>query len=537
MKHPLILLCLTISTSVFSQPRYEWRGIMLDVSRHFMPVDDVKRQIDAMQMCNLNILHLHLTDAAGWRIEIKGYPRLTQVGAWRTHHLWKTWWNGDRGYTDTATQPTQTAYGGYYTQEQLRDLVHYADERGITIVPEIEFPAHSEEVIAAYPELGYNHAEMDMQKPVVYQFMRDVLTQVAEIFPSPYLHLGGDEAATQHSLQPEGMRRLNAIVRELGRDMVVWDEALSTDPADSSMIIMVWRNPQTAQKALDLGHRVVFSPGAYCYLDKYQDAPPTQPEAMGGYLTLHSMYDSIAHAVQQPMLQHPRMLGLQANLWTEYIPTVRHAEYMLWPRALVIAEGGMKGTDMHTVGWQQFRRKALRTVKQLQGMGLNPFPLNKEAGQRREYCKPVRNSVSRNCNVSYLNRYHKAYTAAGDATLTDGRRGGWSNTDGRWQGFIGSKGMDVVIDLKRIRSIRSVKADFMQIVEPDIFLPARIIISVSTDGEHFTQLCDRQYDYDNAPVTIATRSWQGKSSARYLRFQALPGSRQGWIFCDEIIVK
>ncbi len=194
-------------TTLLAQP-YEWRGMMIDVSRHFMPIEYLYKEIDAMQMVGLNRLHLHLTDAAGWRMEIKSRPRLTDIGAWRTAANWQEWWDGDRKYSDSAH-----GFGGYYTQKELRRLVKYAKKKGIIIVPEIEFPAHSEEAVAAYPEIGFNHAEMDMKKEEAYRFMEDVLREVADVFPSEYLHIGGDEASTQQDIQPEGMRRVRDIVR------------------------------------------------------------------------------------------------------------------------------------------------------------------------------------------------------------------------------------------------------------------------------------------------------------------------------------
>lgn len=277
----------------------EWRGVMIDASRHFSPMDVLRQQVDLMGRYGLNVLHLHLTDAAGWRLEIKKYPRLTEVGAWRTHETWKDWWaarprhdegTGGVEWFATAYADSLSGHGGYYTQEEMRDLVAYAAERGVTIVPEIEFPAHSEEVVAAYPWLGYSHSEMDMSKDSTYLFMADVLAEVAEVFPGPYIHVGGDESETQHELKPQAMRRIQHIVEGLGRRMIMWDEGLTDDPADSAQIIMVWRDIDTATRAIRLGHEVVVCPGNWCYLDSYQDCPIGQPETMGGYRPLRHCY-------------------------------------------------------------------------------------------------------------------------------------------------------------------------------------------------------------------------------------------------------
>lgn len=525
-----VLLLISFSPSLHAQPStptdQPWRGLMIDVSRHFMPISFLERQIDAMHYCGLNRLHLHLTDAAGWRMEIKRYPRLTSVGAWRTAWEWKTWWNdGQRAYADS------TAHGGYYTQDQLRQLVAYASERGVEIVPEIEFPAHSEEVVAAYPSLGYNHAELDIENPNVYDFMHNVLTEVCQVFPSEYIHLGGDEAATQHERQPAAMRRINAIVRSLGRKMIAWDEALTSDPADSTITIMVWRNADTALKALALGHHVILSPGAYCYLDKYQDAPTTQPEAMGGYLPLREVWERTREAAEK-LRNNPRFLGLQTNLWTEYIPTEEYAEYMIWPRAMCL------GSRFDGItSWTDFQRAALKATRHLRReMGIQAFPLHKEIGQRPEYGCPAK-CLSTGKPVTYNSPYHPAYPASGATALTDGLRGGWANTDGRWQGFISKGRLDVTIDLGQTQSIRRIHADFMQNVGPEIFLPSHIIISASTDGQEFYSLYNI-YTRDNAsPVAFTTHGWRGKTRARYIRYQALSGPRGGWVFTDEILVE
>ena len=249
--------------------------MMIDVSRHFVPLDELYREVDIMSHYGLNTLHLHLTDAAGWRMEIKAYPRLTEVGAWRTRQTWKEWWNKpekqdgqDLSYV-RAYSDSKSGFGGYYTQDELKGLVKYAQAKGITIVPEIEFPGHSEEVCAAYPEVAFNHAEMNVSKEETYKFMETILKEVAEVFPSKYIHCGGDETATQKEQYAGAIRRMNSIVRGLGRKMVVWDEALSDSEADSSIVIMVWRNADIGKKALSLGHQVVMCPGSWCYLDSY----------------------------------------------------------------------------------------------------------------------------------------------------------------------------------------------------------------------------------------------------------------------------
>lgn len=538
MKKYFVFILLSLSVTLSAQTPMQWRGIMIDVSRHFMPVEYLYKEVDALSYFGMNRLHLHLTDAAGWRLEIKSRPRLTDVGAWRTHQRWTDWWKGERKYSDSIN-----GFGGFYTQQQMRDLVAYAEKKGVMIIPEIEFPAHSEEAVAAYPEIGFNHAEMDMKKEETYQFMRDVLTEVADIFPSPYLHVGGDEAATQNDIQPEGMRRVKEIVSSLGRRVIVWDEALTDNPDDYDMIIMVWRNIETARRALELGHDVILSPGKYCYLDKAQDAPVREPFAAGGYLPVDSVY-----MIPNPAKDYSGkgcLLGMQCNLWTEHVETPDYAEYMIWPRAYAVAELGKTGlTDDRDV--KTFHKRAVQASKILRKrFKINAFDLKKEFGERNVKMKsryPV-NKVIYNTNPG------GSYQGSGERTLCDGRCGGWNNTDGRWQGFIG-RGMDVILDMGNDVKISSVIGDFMQSTGPEIFFPYSIEITVSSDLQNWKPVCNATYDelYAVRQEDYQQMGWGDKIkkqprksnetvSARYVRMRAMPGPKSGWIFCSEVSVQ
>lgn len=527
MKKLLILIALLTSAIVCKAQdyAYEWRGVMIDVSRHFLPIEYLYKEVDAMSHFGLNRLHIHLTDAAGWRIEIKSRPRLTDIGAWRTHKLLDEWWNGDRKYSDC-----NNGFGGYYTQDEMRKLVAYANSKGVDIIPEIEFPAHSEEVIAAYPEVGFNHAEMDMKKEDTYTFMRDVLTELTGIFTSEYIHVGGDEAATQNGLQPEGMRRVKQIVDSLGRKMIAWDETLTEEPSDSDIIIMVWRNIEIANKAVSLGHDVILCPGRYCYFDKSQDAPMSQPESMGGYLPIDSVF--MMPATIEKKYEH-HILGVQGNVWTEHIPTPQHLEYMLWPRALAIAEIGRLGLNEKR-DVKAFHKWAVDADTYLiDSLHINAFDLRKEIGQRKQTFskKPLPYSLT------YNKQPHSAYPGSGGNTLKDNKIGGWSNNDGSWQGFITN--MDITLDLGKVRTIHSILGDFMQCVNPDIFFPYQIIISTSLDGKNFTTLHDLTYPeiYATQKEDYRSLGWEGKTRTRFIRLQCIQGERRGWIFCSEITVK
>lgn len=525
----------TAKIATLDDYKVSWRGVMIDVSRHFLPINYLYKEIDALSRFGLNRLHLHLTDAAGWRMEIKSRPRLTEVGAWRTHKTWSEWWQGDRGYSDSSV-----GFGGYYTQDELRHLVVYAALRGVEIVPEIEFPAHSEEVVAAYPEVGNSKAELDMSNPATYRLMRDILEEVADVFPSRYIHVGGDEAATQHDLQPEGMRRMKQIVDSLGREMIVWDEALTDNPCDSDMVIMVWRDVSTALKAARLGHKVILCPGKYCYLDKAQDAPLTQPRAAGGYLPLDSVY-GLPNPLDDTSLGD-RLLGVQANVWTEHIDNPNYLEYMLWPRAFAIAELGREGlTQKRDYG--AFRRRALKAVDCLhKEFSINAFDLSREIGERKNTVSAVEGETLAETDekvcVTYNTTPHRAYPGSGDRCLVDGFLGGWNNNDGRWQGFIGRGGMDVTLDLGSRQNIGSISGDFLQSCGPEIFFPYKIQIEVSDNGENFCLLYEKEYKdiYAVEFEDYRQLGWRGEAEARYVRLKALPGARQGWVFCSEIIV-
>ena len=537
------------------EPAYAWRGAMIDVSRHFFPISFLKRQIDVMASFKMNRLHLHLTDAAGWRMEIKRYPRLTNFAAWRPQASWKTWWNNDRKY---CHEGEEGAYGGYYTQDQLRDLVKYAEQRGITIIPEIEMPAHSEEVLAAYPELScthvpYKQADFCPGNVGTYDFLEHVLEEVMDVFPSRYIHIGGDEAGKQSwasctlcqqkmkeeyiksfdQLQSHLVRHMGEFLEHHGRRMMGWDEIIDSDFAEGTTV-MVWRNRKHAQRAISMGYDVVMSPTSNCYLDYYQDAPHLQPEAIGGFLTLEKVYNFIPEeGMTTEQLSHVK--GVQGNLWTEYVPTEAHAEYMLYPRLLALAEIGWNGTKEKD--YEDFRQRAVTMTDRLREQGINAFDLHKEIGDRPESLKLLKHKAYGK-KVTYNKPFSPYYPANNEATLTDGIRGGWSHGDGRWQGFIGRSCFDVVIDLGEVQRIKSVGTEFMQSSGAEIFFPGRYEISVSFDGQHFKPLYELTRDVNKLPqYKSEVWRWEGKATGRYIRVEARTGKMGGWIFADEIEVE
>jgi len=543
--------------TITDEPRFEYRGMMLDVSRHFFGLDFVKKQIDAMAYYKLNRLHIHLTDAAGWRIEIKKYPRLTNFAAWRSHANWKEWWNGDRKY---ANEGDADAHGGYFTQDQCREIVEYAKKHYITVIPEIEMPSHSEEVLTAYPELScthvpYKQADFCVGNEKTFEFLENVLLEVMEIFPSEYIHVGGDEASKQSwktcplcqaRMKKEGLKdvdelqsylieRMEKFLNKHGRNLLGWDEILEGGLAPNATV-MSWRGVEGGLKAIEGGHRAIMTPGAYCYFDSYQDAPHTQPEAIGGYLSLKKVYsyDPIPETFTPE--QAKLMYGVQANLWAEYIPTPEHLEYMIYPRILALAE--VAWSAVANKNYEDFHARALKAVDELRAKGYNTFDLKNEVGNRPGADKPVEHlGIGKKVTYAEGHNYYSGYTAGGDDALVNGILGGWSYSDQLWQGFL--KNIDLTIDLEKETPIKNVTADFMQICGPGVFMPKQVIISVSNDGKEFTELAkiDHQVVKDDA-VTFKAFGWEGEANARYVRYQAeIDRNFGGFLFVDEIVIK
>lgn len=545
------------SVEIEDTPRFAYRGLMLDVSRHFSTKEFIKKQIDALAYYKINRLHLHLTDAAGWRLEIKKYPLLTEFAAWRTDPTWKQWWNGGRKY---VRFDVPGAYGGYYTQDDIREILEYARQHYITVIPEIEMPSHSEEVLAAYPQLScsgepYKNSDFCVGNEETFTFLENVLTEVMELFPSEYIHIGGDEAgksawktcpkcqkrmkdehlANVDELQSYLIYRIEKFLNNHGRHLLGWDEILQGGIAPNATV-MSWRGEEGGIAAVTSGHRAIMTPGAYCYLDSYQDAPYSQPEAIGGYLPLKKVYSYNPVPASLTAEQAKLVYGVQGNLWVEYIPTPEHVEYMIYPRILALAETAWSAPERKS--WPDFHTRALSAVADLQAKGYHPFDLKKEIGSRPESLQSV-SHLALGKKVIYNSPYSSHYPAQGNTALTDGIRGDWTYGDGSWQGFISDNRLDVTIDMEKETSIHSVTAAFMQVVGAEVFLPETVVISISDDGTHFTELRKQHFEVNKeTPIRFTDISWQGEAKGRYVRYQAQAGSEfGGWIFTDEIIVK
>ena len=545
------------SVEIEDTPRFAYRGLMLDVSRHFSTKEFIKKQIDALAYYKINRLHLHLTDAAGWRLEIKKYPLLTDFAAWRTDPTWKKWWNGGRKY---LRYDEPGASGGYYTQDDIREILAYARQHYITVIPEIEMPSHSEEVLAAYPQLScsgepYKNSDFCVGNEETFTFLENVLTEVMELFPSEYIHVGGDEAgksawktcpkcqkrmkdehlANVDELQSYLIHRIEKFLNNHGRRLLGWDEILQGGIAPNATV-MSWRGEEGGIAAVTSGHHAIMTPGAYCYLDSYQDAPYSQPEAIGGYLPLKKVYAYDPVPASLTAEQAKLVYGVQGNLWVEYIPTPEHVEYMIYPRMLALAEVAWSAPERKS--WPDFHTRALSAVADLQKKGYHPFDLSKEIGSRPESLQPV-SHLALGKKVTYNSSYSAHYPAQGNTALTDGIRGDWTYGDGSWQGFISDNRLDVTIDMEKETPIHSITAAFMQVVGAEVFLPETVIISISDDGINFTELQKQHFEVSKeTPIRFTDISWQGEAKGRYVRYQAQAGSEfGGWIFTDEIIVK
>ena len=545
------------SVEIEDTPRFAYRGLMLDVSRHFSTKEFIKKQIDALAYYKINRLHLHLTDAAGWRLEIKKYPLLTDFAAWRTDPTWKKWWNGGRKY---LRYDEPGASGGYYTQDDIREILEYARQHYITVIPEIEMPSHSEEVLAAYPQLScsgepYKNSDFCVGNEETFTFLENVLTEVMELFPSEYVHVGGDEAgksawktcpkcqkrmkdehlANVDELQSYLIHRIEKFLNNHGRRLLGWDEILQGGIAPNATV-MSWRGEEGGIAAVTSGHHAIMTPGAYCYLDSYQDAPYSQPEAIGGYLPLKKVYAYDPVPASLTAEQAKLVYGVQGNLWVEYIPTPEHVEYMIYPRMLALAEVAWSAPERKS--WPDFHTRALSAVADLQKKGYHPFDLSKEIGSRPESLQPV-SHLALGKKVTYNSSYSPHYPAQGNTALTDGIRGDWTYGDGSWQGFISDNRLDVTIDMEKETPIHSITAAFMQVVGAEVFLPETVIISISDDGINFTELQKQHFEVSKeTPIRFTDISWQGEAKGRYVRYQAQAGSEfGGWIFTDEIIVK
>jgi hexosaminidase len=367
------------------RPRFGWRGMHLDVSRHFSPVDFIKKYIDLLALHKMNLFHWHLTDDQGWRIEIKKYPRLTEIGAWRKEQDGKS-------------------YGGFYTHREIGEIVEYARRRFVTVVPEIEMPGHAVAALAAYPEYSCTGGPFEVEtrwgvfddvycagKDATFEFLRDILAEVADLFPGTYVHIGGDECPkarwqahhlcqtrmfdallkNEDELQAYFVARMARTLTALGKRLVGWDEILDGG-APEGAIIMAWRNAEKGVEAALSGHDVVMTPGTHCYFDHYQ-GKENEPKAIGGFTPLEKVYSFEPIPENLPAALTHHVLGAQGNVWTEYMPNTNHIEYMVFPRLCALSEVLWSPREPRV--YPEFLRRLGVHAKRLDRLGVNYRPI------------------------------------------------------------------------------------------------------------------------------------------------------------------
>ena len=381
--------------TIEDRPQFAYRGMHLDVSRHFFPKEEVMKILDEMARYKLNRLHFHLADNGGWRIQMESCPELTRMGSYRMIKDWDTFWL--HSPMDFCKEGTSGAYGGYYTKDDVREIIRYAAQRHIEIIPEIEFPAHSNAVFAAYPDLtcgpkGVRGGEFCIANEGTFEFAEKVLLEIMDLFPSKVIHIGGDEARmvgwktcpkckalmkkkgfTEYSqLQCYMISRIQQFVTSHGRVMAGWDQILENDDLESSSIAYSYRSDSAAFKAAGRGVKAVLTPGEYLYLDWFQAHPYFETKAQYGYTPLHKVFNyqpGIEGKV--PRSLRSNILGIQGCMWTEYVPTAEHLEYMLFPRMLAVAEKGWSLPESTT--WDEFKLKVAHHILLLRARGINVY--------------------------------------------------------------------------------------------------------------------------------------------------------------------
>ena len=565
------------AATINDYPRFAYRGMHLDVSRHFFPTDSVKKFIDILALHNMNSLHWHLTDDQGWRIEIKKYPELTTIGSQRKETVI------GRNSGEYDGKP----YGGFYTQDEIRDVIAYAKERFITIIPEIDLPGHQQAALAAYPDLGCTGGPYEVWtqwgvsdnvicagNEKAMQFLEDVLTEVIDLFPSEYIHIGGDECPKdrwkacpkcQAKIKAEGIKadkkhsaeeylqsyvisRMEKFVESKGRHIIGWDEILEGGLAPNATV-MSWRGVDGGIEAAKQNHNVIMTPNTHLYFDYYQSSDTeNEPFAIGGYVPLEKVY-SLEPTAGIPDEYKKYVIGVQANLWTEYIPTFSQVEYMVMPRMAALAE--VQWTDPSKKEYQSFLPRLVRMTKLYDRLGYNyaknifdihaefttdtengeivvnlstmgdgdiyytldgseptsasnkyeaPVKIKEDgtikavvvrpSGNSRVFSEKINFSKSTAKPVTLRVAPSKGYDFNGGVELTDGLTGDENYKTGRWLGFQG-KDLDAAIDLKQPIEISKVAFNTNAVKGDWIMGAAGVTVKVSEDGQNFKEVATK----------------------------------------------
>ncbi|WP_438966460.1 beta-N-acetylhexosaminidase [Flavobacterium sp.] len=580
------------AVAIFDKPKFKWRGMHLDCARHFFSVEFVKKYIDYLATYKLNTFHWHLTDDQGWRIEIKKYPKLTEVGAWR---------NGSMvgHYRDQKFDSIK--YGGFYTQEQIKEVVAYAKERHINVVPEIEMPGHAVAALAAYPQYACTDGPFEVgkiwgvlddvfcPKEQTFAFLEDVLTEVMALFPSEYIHIGGDECPKTrwkscehcqnlirekglkdaHELQSYFIQRIEKFVNSKGRKIIGWDEILEGGLAPNATV-MSWRGIEGGIEAAKQNHYVVMSPTSHCYFDFYQADPKNEPVAIGGYTTVEKVYSYNPIPAELTVEEAKYILGGQANLWTEYITTPEHVEYMLMTRMTALSEV-LWGTS-NPENYKNFENRLIHHLSIFDKKGINyseaiydikaavepknegiHFTLNARENNdiryttdgsepnlnSNKYTESILITKKQKIKASYFENGTKKGNGAeqeffiskstakdislefqpsknfsnGDIfTLVNGVFGDTQKFGKDWLGFSG-KDVVATIDFKNIETISKVKFHVFDGQTSWIYLPSEILIETSLDGTNFEiqeSLSEHEIEFLKGNINIHFNKVQAK---------------------------
>ena len=557
------------------EPRFSYRGMHLDVGRHFFPKEFMKKYIDLLALHNMNTFHWHLTDDQGWRIEIKKYPKLTEIGSQRS-----------RTVIGRNTQEyDNTPYGGFFTQEEAKEIVKYAQERYITVIPEVDLPGHMLAALAAYPEMGCTGGPYEVcprwgifedvlciGNDQTMQFLEDVMSEIIEIFPSKYVHIGGDEAprtrwekcpkcqarikteglkadknhTAEDRLQSYCMTRIEEFLNSKGRQIIGWDEILEGDVAPNATV-MSWRGMEGGIKAAQLGHDVIMTPTSFCYFDYYQTADTKdEPLGIGGYVPIEKVYslEPVPAVLTEEQSKH--ILGAQANLWTEYIHSSEHVEYMVLPRMAALAE--VQWTQPEKKDFKDFTKRLARLMKFYQRDGFNyakhvfdlkvdftpdvtkkavvvtlstiddapiyytldgtepttaslkytePVSITETADFQAVVIRPegkskvVNKKISFNkatyCPIELTFQPSEKYKFGGAITLVDGMKGNDSYATGAWLGFVGGN-VEAIIDLGQESEIKQVATNAIVDMSAWIMGSTGLVVSISDDNKEFREV-------------------------------------------------
>jgi len=548
-------------------PKFQWRGMHLDVSRHFFPKEFIKKYIDYLAMYKMNTFHWHLTDDQGWRIEIKKYPKLTEVGAWRKGSM-------IGHYTDQTFDDIR--YGGFYTQEEIKEIVAYAKERHITVVPEIEMPGHALAALASYPEFSCTGGSFEVgktwgvledvfcPKDETFTFLENILTEVIALFPSEYIHIGGDECPKvrwkscphcqkrikdeklkdEHELQSYFIQRIEKFVNSKGRKIIGWDEILEGGLAPNAAV-MSWRGTEGGIAAAKQKHFVVMSPGSHCYFDHYQGEPKNEPIAFGGYTNVEKVYSFNPIPKELSEEESKYILGAQANVWTEYINTPEHVEYMVFPRIAALAEvlWGTSNPNEYKVfearliqHFERYEKKGINYSKAIfevtskvqpaengvafELKSVNPSGIkyttdgSEPNANSISYEKPILVTSNQTIKAAYfengkaksatieqpffitkstgkkielVHQPHENYGIGGSFTLVDGMKGNPSKFGRDWLGFWG-KDLNATIDLGKSETISKISINTLLSEGSWIYYPKEIQFLVSNDGINYQSI-------------------------------------------------